>query len=136
MRALIRLRGDLVSLRGDLVSLRGDLVSLRGDLVSLRGDLVSLRGDLVSLRGDLVSLRGDLVSLRGDLVSFDFCYERRAIRTPTMFGHLQRAITSGSHKLLPLNESLDSIRSDTSFVFAHFVPWRHYTRSKIKVGRR
>ena len=31
-----------------------------------------------------------------------------------MFGHLQRAITSGSHKLLPLNQSLDSIRSDTS----------------------
>ena len=49
-------------------------------LISLRGDLVSLRGDLVSLRGDLVSLCGDLVSLRGDLVSFDFCYERRAIR--------------------------------------------------------
>ena len=54
-----------------------------------------------------------------------------------MFGHLQRAITSGSsHKLLLLNESLDSIRSDTGFVFAHFVPWRHYTRSNIKVGRR
>ena len=47
-----------------------------------------------------------------------------------MFGHLQRAITSGSHKLLPLNESLVSIRSDTSFAFAHFVPWRHYTRFK------
>ena len=41
-----------------------------------------------------------------------------------MFGHLQRTITSGSHKLLPLNESLDSIRSDTSFTFSHFVPWR------------
>ena len=52
-----------------------------------------------------------------------------------MFGHLQRAITSGSHKLVPLDESLDSIRSDTGFAFAHFAPWRHYTRSKIKVGR-
>ena len=30
-----------------------------------------------------------------------------------MFGHLQRIITSGSHKLLPLNESLDSIHSNT-----------------------
>ena len=30
-----------------------------------------------------------------------------------MFGHLQRAITSGSHKLLPLNESLDSIHAKT-----------------------
>ena len=30
---------------------------------------------------------------------------------------------SGSHKLLPLNESLGNIRSDTSFAFAHFVPW-------------
>ena len=39
-----------------------------------------------------------------------------------MFGHLQRTIRSGSHKLLPLNESLDSIRSDTSFTFARFVP--------------
>ena len=38
-----------------------------------------------------------------------------------MFGHLQRAITSGSHKLVLLDESLDSIRSDTSFAFAHFV---------------
>ena len=42
---------------------------------------------------------------------------------------------SGSHKLLSLNESLGSLRSDTSFPFAHFVPWRHHTRSKIKVGR-
>ena len=39
-----------------------------------------------------------------------------------MFGHLQRAITRGSHKLLPLNESLDSTHSDTSFAFAYFVP--------------
>ena len=39
-----------------------------------------------------------------------------------MFGHLQRTITSGSHKLLPLNERLDSIRSDTSFTFAHSFP--------------
>ena len=47
-----------------------------------------------------------------------------------MFGHLHRAITSGSHKPLSLNERLDSTRSDTGFAFAHFVPWRHHTRSK------
>ena len=53
-----------------------------------------------------------------------------------MFGHLQRAISSGSHKLLPSNERLGSTRSNTNFAFVHFVPWRHHTRSKIKVGRR
>ena len=53
-----------------------------------------------------------------------------------MFGHPHHAIMSGSYKVLPLNESLDSIHSSTSFAFAHFVPWRHYTLSKIKVGRR
>ena len=47
-----------------------------------------------------------------------------------MFGHLHRAITSGSHKPLSLNERLDSTRSVTGFAFAHFVPWRHHTRSK------
>ena len=53
-----------------------------------------------------------------------------------MFGHLQRAISSGSHKLLPSNERLGSTRSNTNFAFVHFVPWRHHTWSKIKVGRR
>ena len=38
-----------------------------------------------------------------------------------MFGHLQRAMTSGSRKLLPLNERLSGIRSDTSFASAHYV---------------
>ena len=43
-----------------------------------------------------------------------------------MFGHLQLAITSGSHKLLQLSERLGSIRSFTSFVFPYFVPWHHH----------
>ena len=48
-----------------------------------------------------------------------------------MFGHPQRVVTSDSHKLPLLNESLGSIRSDTSFAFAHFVP-RHPVKDQSR----